>query len=192
MKRDQHRNVHRSIIYNSQDTEIDEAEVGTTLEFPCFFYDPEDVGNLIFGSFAFYKFSLYIWKFSVHILLKPSLKDFEHYLASMGNECNCTIVRTFFAYNYFCFIDYIKAFVWITTNCGKFLRDGDTKPPTCLLRNLYAGQEATFRTRHGITDSKIGKEYVKAVYCHSAYLTSLQITSCEMLGWINHKLNQDC
>ena len=107
---------------------VDTAEVDVFLEFSCFFYDPTDVGNLIFGSSAFYKSSLYIWNFFVYILLKPSLKDFEHYLASMGNECNCMIVLRFFAYNYFCFIDYTKAFVWITTNCGKFLRDGVTRP----------------------------------------------------------------
>ena len=60
---------------------------------------------------------------------------------------------------------------------------------TCLLRNLYAGQEATVRTRHGKMDwFKIGKEYVKAVYCHSAYLTSMKSTSCEMPDWMNHKL----
>ena len=53
------------------------------LEFPCFFYDPTDAGNLICGSFAFSKSSLYIWKFLVHVLMRPSLKDFEHYLASM-------------------------------------------------------------------------------------------------------------
>ena len=46
------------------------------LEFSCFIYDPVDIGNLISGSSAFYKSSLYIWKFSIHILLKPSLKDF--------------------------------------------------------------------------------------------------------------------
>ena len=61
-----------------------------------FFYDPADAGNLISGSSAFSKFSLYIWKFSVHILLTPSLKDFEHYFASMWNECNCVVVCTFF------------------------------------------------------------------------------------------------
>ena len=60
---------------------------------------------------------------------------------------------------------------------------------TCLLRNLYAGQEATVRTGHGTTDwFQIGKEYVKAVYCHPAYLTSMQSTSSKMLGWIHHKL----
>ena len=58
-------------------------EVDVFLEFPCFFYDPRDVGNLISGSSAFSKSSLNIWKFSVHVLLKPSLENFEHYFASM-------------------------------------------------------------------------------------------------------------
>ena len=62
---------------------INKAEVDVFLEFSCFFYDPGDVGNLISGSSAISKFSLYIWKFSVHILLKPSLEDFEHYFASI-------------------------------------------------------------------------------------------------------------
>ena len=62
---------------------INEAEVDVFLKICCFFYDPADVGNLIFGSSAFSKCSLYIWKVSVHVLLKPGLKDFEHYLASM-------------------------------------------------------------------------------------------------------------
>ena len=66
-------------------------------EFPCFFCDPIDVGNLISGSSAFSKSSLYIWKFSVHVLLKTSVKDFEHSLASMWSEHNCVIVWTFFA-----------------------------------------------------------------------------------------------
>ena len=62
---------------------VNEAEVDVSLEFPCFFYDPMDVGNLISGSSAFSKTSLNIWKFMVHILLKPGLEDFEHYFASM-------------------------------------------------------------------------------------------------------------
>ena len=69
---------------------VNEAEVDIFLELSCFFYDPTDVGNLISGSSAFSKSSLYIWNFSFHILLKPSLKDFEHYLDSMWNECNGT------------------------------------------------------------------------------------------------------
>ena len=66
------------------------------LELPFFLYNPTNVGNLISSSFAFSKPSLYCWKFLVHILLKPSLKDFEHYLASMWNECNCMVVWTCF------------------------------------------------------------------------------------------------
>ena len=60
---------------------------------------------------------------------------------------------------------------------------------TCLLRNLYVGQEETVRTGHGTTDwFQLGKEYVKAVYCHFTYLTSMQGTSCKIPGWIKHKL----
>ena len=62
---------------------VNEAEVDIFLEFSCFFFDSTDVGNLISGSSAFSKCSLYIWNFLVHMLLKPSLKDFEHCLASM-------------------------------------------------------------------------------------------------------------
>ena len=61
---------------------INKAEVDVFLEFSCFFDDSTDVGNLISGSSAFSKSSLYIWKFSVHILLKLSLEDFEHYLVT--------------------------------------------------------------------------------------------------------------
>ena len=62
---------------------VNKAEIDAFLELSCFFDDPTDVDNLISVSLAFSKSTLYIWKFSVHILLKPSLKDFEHYLASM-------------------------------------------------------------------------------------------------------------
>ena len=71
------------------------------LEFSCFFYYPTDVDNLISGSSAFSKSSLNIWNFSVHVLLKPSLEDFEHYFASMWNECNCAVVWTFLALPFF-------------------------------------------------------------------------------------------
>ena len=62
---------------------VNETEIDVFLELSCFFDDPSDVGNLISGSSAFPKSSLYIWKSSVHVLLKPSLKIFEHYFASM-------------------------------------------------------------------------------------------------------------
>ena len=75
---------------------VNKAEVDVFLELSCLFDDPTDVGNLISGSSAFSKTSLYIWTFLVHVLLKSSLKDFEHYLASMWNEHNCAVVWTFF------------------------------------------------------------------------------------------------
>ena len=79
--------------------------------------------------------------------------------------------------------------VWITTKCGKFLEMGILDHLTCLLRNVYAGQEATVRTGHGTTDwFQIRKEYIKALYCHLAYLTYIQSTSCRMPGWMKHKL----
>ena len=62
---------------------VNEAEVDVFLEFSCFSYDSADVDNLISSSSAFSKSNFYICKFSVHVLLKPSSKDFEHYLASM-------------------------------------------------------------------------------------------------------------
>ena len=66
------------------------------LELSCFFNDPADVGNLISGSSAFSKTSLNIRKFTVHVLLKPGLKNFEHYFTSMWDECNCAVVWAFF------------------------------------------------------------------------------------------------
>ena len=75
---------------------VNETEVDVFLEFPCFLYYSVNVGNLISDSAVFSKSSLYIWKFSVHILLRPSLKDIEHYLTKIRNEHNCMVVWTFF------------------------------------------------------------------------------------------------
>ena len=75
---------------------VSEAEVAAFLEFPCFFYDSTDVSSLISGSSAFSISSLNIWEFLVHVLLKLSLKDFEHYFASLWNESSCVVVWTFF------------------------------------------------------------------------------------------------
>ena len=66
------------------------------LELSCFFNDPVNIGNLISGSAASSKSSLNIWKFTVHVLLKPGLVNFEHYFASLWDECNCAVVRVFF------------------------------------------------------------------------------------------------
>ena len=75
---------------------VNKAEIDVFLELSCFFDDPADVGNLISGSSAFSKTSLNIWKFMVHILLKPGLENFEHYFTSMWDECNCAVVWAFF------------------------------------------------------------------------------------------------
>ena len=75
---------------------INKAEIDFFLEFPCFFYDPTNVGNLISGSSAFSKTSLNIWKFTVHILLKSGLENFEHCFARVWDECNCAVVWTLF------------------------------------------------------------------------------------------------
>ena len=79
---------------------------------------------------------------------------------------------------YFCFIDSTKAFDYVDHNTlWKILKKmGIPDHLTYLLRNLYAGQETRVRTRHGTTGSKLGKEYVKAAYCHRAYLTYMQNT----------------
>ena len=74
---------------------VSEVEVDVFLEFTCFFYGPVNVGNLISGSSAFSKSSLNIWNLTVHVLLKLGLENFEHYFASMWNECNCVAVWAF-------------------------------------------------------------------------------------------------
>ena len=75
---------------------VNKVEVDVFLELSCFFDNPADVGYLISGSSAFSKSSLNIWKFSVHVLLKPSLENFEHCFASVWDECNCAVVWAFF------------------------------------------------------------------------------------------------
>ena len=102
--------------------------------------------------------------------------------------------REFHKNIYFCFFDYIEAFDCVDHNkLWKILKEmGIPDHLTCLLRNLYAGQEAAVRTQHGKrTGSKLGNENVKAVYCHPAYLTSMQSISCKMPGWTKYKRNQD-
>ena len=75
---------------------VSKAEVDVFLELSCFFDDPTDVEHLISGSSAFLKSSLNIWKCTVHVVLMPCLENFEHYFASMWDECNCAVVWAFF------------------------------------------------------------------------------------------------
>ena len=75
---------------------VNKAEIDVFLELSCFFDDPTDVGNLISGSSAFSKTSLNIWKFTILVLLKPGLENFEHYFTSVWDECNCVVLWAFF------------------------------------------------------------------------------------------------
>ena len=105
-------------------------------------------------------------------------------------RCIIEKTREFQKNIYLCFTDYIKSFDCVDHNkLWKILKQmGIPDHLTCLLRNLYAGQDVTVKLdieQH--TSSKSEKEYVKAVYCHSAYLTYMQST-CKIPGWKKHKL----
>ena len=76
--------------------EVNKAGVDDFVQLSSFFLDRTDGVNLISGSSAFSKSSLNIWKFMVHIVLKTDLEDFEHYFASVWDECNCVVVWAFF------------------------------------------------------------------------------------------------
>ena len=80
--------------------------------------------------------------------------------------------------------------LWITTNCGKFFKRGEyqTTWPASWEISMQVKKQQLEADIEQLTSSKLGKKYVKAVYCHPAYLTYMQNTSCAMLGWMNHKL----
>ena len=89
---------------------VNKAEIDVFLKLSCFSDDLADVGNLISGSSAFSKTSLNIWKFTVHVLLKPGLENFEHYFTSVWDECNCAVVWAFLGI----------AFLWDWNENGPF------------------------------------------------------------------------
>ena len=92
---------------------------------------------------------------------------------------------------YFCFIDYAKALtVWITANCENFLKrwEYQTTWPASWEICMQMKKRKLEPDMEQWTGSKLGKEYIQAVYCHPAYLTSMQSTSCKMPGWMKHKL----
>ena len=96
---------------------------------------------------------------------------------------------------YFCFIDYTKAFDCVYHNklWKTFKEMGIPDHLTCLQRNLFQVKEQQLELdMEQQTGSKLGKEYIKAVYCQPAYLTYMQSTSCEMPGWMKHKLESRC
>ena len=92
---------------------VNKAEIDVFLKLSCFFNDPTDVGNLISVSSAFSKSSLNIWEFTVHILSKPSLENFEHYSASVWDECNCAVVCAFFGILDFSHLQMYKFYILV-------------------------------------------------------------------------------
>ena len=79
--------------------------------------------------------------------------------------------------------------MWTTTNCGKFSKSWEYQTTLSASCKICMQVKKQVRTRYGaMTGSKLGKEYIKAVYCHLTYLTYIQSTSCKMLGWMKHKL----
>ena len=102
---------------------VNKAEIDVFLQLSCFFDDPADVGNLISSSSAFFKSSLNIWKFMVHVLLKPGLENFEHYFASVWDECNRVVVWTFFGI----------AFLWDWMKTDLFQSCGDCCSSNCIV-----------------------------------------------------------
>ena len=129
---------------------VNKAEIDVFLGLSCFFYDPADVGNLISGSSAFSKASLNIWKFTVHVLLKPSLENFEYYFTSMWDECNCAVVWAFFG----------TAFLWDRNENSSFpvprqrsVVTAERSNPTSKERQLHGCRRtrgATPRSRSGV------------------------------------------
>ena len=89
-----------------------------------------------------------------------------------------------------CFIDYAKAFVWITTNCGIFFKrwEYQTTLPASQELCMQDEKQQLELDMEQWNDSELGKEYIKAVYCHPACLTYMRSTSYKMLGWMKHKL----
>ena len=139
-----------------------------------------------------------VWRATVHGVAKSRTQLITH----KGNSFWLEKARDFQKSIYFCFIDYAKAFDCVNHNkLWKILKEmGIPEHLTCLLRNLSARSIQATRSIQAIvkkqqleldmeqqTGSKLGKEYVKAVYCYPAYLTYMQSTSCKMLGWIKHK-----
>ena len=119
---------------------VNKAEVDVFLELSCFFDDPMDVSNLISGSSDFPKSSLNIWKFLVHVLLKPGLENFEHYFTSVWDECSCAVVWAFFGI----------VFLWDWSENWPF----PVLWPLLSFRNLLAYCESAALSQHHLQDLK--------------------------------------
>ena len=154
---------------------VKKTEVDVSLELSCFFDDLTDVVNLFSGFSAFSKSSLNIWKFTVHVLLKPGLEIFEHYFASLWDECNCTVVWVFFG----------AAFLW----------DWNENWPFPVLWQCwfskFAGILSAALSQHHLSEFEIAQlefhhlHQLFVLISHKAHLTSH--SRCLALGeWAHH------
>ena len=156
---------------------INKAEVDVFLELSCFFDDPMNVDNLISDSSAFSKTSLNIWKFMVHVLLKPGLENFEHYFTSMWDECNCVVVWELF----------VIAFLWDWNENWPF----PVLWPLLSFPNLltYSGQHFHTASSFRIWNSSTGIPSPPLAFFEVMLpkATWLQIPGCLALGeWSHH------
>ena len=126
---------------------VNKAEVDVFLVFSCFFYDPSDVGNLISGSSAFSKSNLNIWNFLVHLLLKPSLENFQHYFTNMWDECNCEVVWTFFGI----------AFLWHCLSLGLEWKMTFSSPVATAEFSKFAGIVSAALSQHHLSGFEIAQ-----------------------------------
>ena len=180
----------------------------------CFFNDPADVGNLISVSSAFSRSSLNIWKFTVHVLMKPGLKNFEHYFASMWDECNCVVVWTFLALPFFgigmktelfqscghCWVFHICWHIECSTFTASSFRiwnhsTGIPSPPLALFIVMLSKAHLTSHSRISgsrrvITPSWLSGSwrsflYSSSVYpCHLFLISSASLRSIPFLSFI--------
>ena len=127
-----------------------------------------------------------VWWATVHGVAKSQTQLITH----TGNSFWLEKARDFQKSIYFCFIDYAKTFDCESQQTGKFIKrwEYQTTIPGSWETSIQVKKQQLKLDMEQQTGSKSGKEYVKAVYCHSAYLTCMQSTSCKMLGWMKHKL----
>ena len=134
---------------------INKAEIDVFLELSCFFDDPADVSNLMSSSSSFSESSLNIWKFMVHVLLKPALENFEHYFTSVWDECNCAVVWAFFGI----------AFLWVWNKNWPFPVPWpyQTTWPDSWVTYIQVRKQQLELDMEQQTGSKQEKEYVKYI-----------------------------
>ena len=168
---------------------VNQAEIDVFLELFCFLHDPVNVGNLISGSSAFSKTRLNIWKFTVHVLLKPGLENFEHYFTSMWDECNCAVVWAFFG----------VAFLWDWNENWHFLVLWPLLSfPICWHIECSTFTAASFRIWNGSTGIPSPPLALFVVMLSKAHLTSHSrmsgsrwvITPLWLSGSLNHSILQ--